>query len=37
MEKTNKIFAVYGAGGCKGLISFVKQNFNSKNMNYFYR
>ena len=32
MEKTNKIFAVYGAGGCgRGLISFVKQNFNSKN------
>ena len=28
MEKTNKIFAVYGAGGCgRGLISFVKQNF----------
>ena len=32
MEKTNKIFAVYGAGGCgRGLISFVKENFKSKN------
>ena len=31
MEKTNKIFAVYGAGGCgRGLIPFVKQNFKSR-------
>ena len=32
MEKTNKILAIYGAGGCgRGLIPFIKQNFNSKN------
>ncbi len=32
MEKTNKIFAVYGAGGCgRGLIPFVRQNFKSRN------
>jgi sugar O-acyltransferase (sialic acid O-acetyltransferase NeuD family) len=31
MEKTNRIFAVYGAGGCgRGLIPFVNQNFKSK-------
>ena len=33
MEKIKKIFAVYGAGGCgRGLIPFVKNNFNSKNI-----
>lgn len=32
MEKINRIFAVYGAGGCgRGLIPFVKQNFKSRN------
>ena len=31
MEKTNRIYAVYGAGGCgRGLIPFVRQNYKSK-------